>query len=195
MTTPMTREELLRDPQYIVEGIILRRLHEKRIEGYTLAMAKEIAAALDHGVAQQPTPTELEAACCKGLAPESECACMTPDWKARLSPDATVVSSTERAALSANERLMPLLDLPPAEQYDIAFKLAENVGYVLAREPEHPDSPHVQETESVSHYVENYRFEFDDGRQYTPNEQDKALLEDALEGYLAVSSNLRGEGK
>lgn len=47
--------------------------------------------------AQQPTPTELEAACCKGLAPESECACMTPDWKARLSPDTTVASSTDRA--------------------------------------------------------------------------------------------------
>jgi len=32
--------------QYIIEGIILRRLHEKRIEGYTLEMSKEIAEAL-----------------------------------------------------------------------------------------------------------------------------------------------------
>ncbi|MCK1445392.1 hypothetical protein IVB43_23695 [Bradyrhizobium sp. 48] len=32
--------------QYIIEGIILRRLHEKRIDGYTLEMSKEIAAAL-----------------------------------------------------------------------------------------------------------------------------------------------------
>jgi len=73
--------------------------------------------------------------------------------------------------------------LSPAEQYRLAFFIAENVGYVLAREPEHPDSPHAQEIESVSHYVENYRFEFEDGRQYTPNEQDKALLEDAIEGW------------
>jgi hypothetical protein len=66
--------------------------------------------------------------------------------------------------------------LSPAEQYRLAFFIAENIGYMLARE-----------IESVSHYVENYRFEFEDGRQYTPNEQDKALLEDALEGYLAVT--------
>jgi hypothetical protein len=36
----------LKHPEYIIEGIILRRLHEKRIEGYTLEMCKEIAAAL-----------------------------------------------------------------------------------------------------------------------------------------------------
>lgn len=36
----------LQSPQYIVEGIILRRLHEKRIEGYTIEMAKEIVGAL-----------------------------------------------------------------------------------------------------------------------------------------------------
>lgn len=37
---------LLQQPQYIIEGIILRRLHEKRIEGYTIETAKEIASAL-----------------------------------------------------------------------------------------------------------------------------------------------------
>jgi hypothetical protein len=36
----------LKAPQYIIEGIILRRLHEKRIEGYTIETAKEIAEAL-----------------------------------------------------------------------------------------------------------------------------------------------------
>ena len=36
----------LKQPQYIIEGIILRRLHEKRIEGYTIETAKEIAEAL-----------------------------------------------------------------------------------------------------------------------------------------------------
>lgn len=28
------------------------------------------------------------------------------------------------------------------EQYRLAFFIAENLGYVLAKEPEHPDSPH-----------------------------------------------------
>lgn len=35
-------------PQHIIEGVILRRLHEKRIEGYTLEMSEEIAEALSH---------------------------------------------------------------------------------------------------------------------------------------------------
>ncbi len=42
-------------PQYVVEGIILRRLYEQRIEGYTIETAKEIVEALaksDH--AQRP---------------------------------------------------------------------------------------------------------------------------------------------
>lgn len=38
----------LKQPQYVIEGIILRRLHEKRIEGYTIETAKEIAEALAH---------------------------------------------------------------------------------------------------------------------------------------------------
>lgn len=42
----MTQIEETKSPQYIIEGIILRRMHEKRIEGYTLEMSKEIAAAL-----------------------------------------------------------------------------------------------------------------------------------------------------
>ena len=33
-------------PQHIIEGIILRRIYEKRIEGYTIEMAKEIAEAI-----------------------------------------------------------------------------------------------------------------------------------------------------
>jgi hypothetical protein len=38
--------EPLKQPQYIIEGIILRRLHQKRIEGYTIETAKEVADAL-----------------------------------------------------------------------------------------------------------------------------------------------------
>lgn len=43
--TPAQRP-LMEQPQYIVEGIILRRLHERRIEGYTIETAKEIVEAL-----------------------------------------------------------------------------------------------------------------------------------------------------
>lgn len=33
--------------QYIIEGIILRRLHENRIDGYTLEMSLEIMVAIE----------------------------------------------------------------------------------------------------------------------------------------------------
>ena len=50
-----TGREALQSPQHIIEGIILRRLHDERIEGYTLEMSKEIAAALSAApVAQEP---------------------------------------------------------------------------------------------------------------------------------------------
>ena len=32
--------------------------------------------------------------------------------------------------------------LPPSDQYRLAFFIAENVGYVMVREPDHPDCPH-----------------------------------------------------
>jgi hypothetical protein len=44
-TSPET-EQVPPKPQYVVEGIILRRLFEKRIEGYTIETAKEIVEAL-----------------------------------------------------------------------------------------------------------------------------------------------------
>lgn len=37
----------------------------------------------------------------------------------------------------------------------------------------------------VAKFVESYRFEFDGGQQYTPAEHERAMLEDAIEGYLA----------
>jgi hypothetical protein len=40
------QSSLMEQPQYVVEGIILRRIYEKRIEGYTIEMAKEIVEAL-----------------------------------------------------------------------------------------------------------------------------------------------------
>jgi hypothetical protein len=35
--------------------------------------------------------------------------------------------------------------MSPVDQYDLAFKVAENVGYILVREAEHPDSPHLSD--------------------------------------------------
>jgi len=37
----------------------------------------------------------------------------------------------------------------------------------------------------VHAYVEGYEFRFDGGGAYTPNDRDKAMLEDAIEGYLS----------
>jgi len=38
---------------------------------------------------------------------------------------------------------------------------------------------------SVHKYVQDYRFEFDGGGSYAPTERERAMLEDAIEGYLA----------
>lgn len=46
MSTTPAQRPLMEQPQYIVEGIILRRLHQRRIEGYTIETAKEIVEAL-----------------------------------------------------------------------------------------------------------------------------------------------------
>lgn len=43
---PVDSGELTKKAQYVADGIILRRLHEKRIEGYTIDTAKEIAEAV-----------------------------------------------------------------------------------------------------------------------------------------------------
>jgi hypothetical protein len=50
----------LKQPQYIIEGIILRRLHQKRIEGYTIETAKEIAEALSDVAQAVPVPALVE---------------------------------------------------------------------------------------------------------------------------------------
>lgn len=42
-----------------------------------------------------------------------------------------------------NTMVMQIVNFTCAEQYDLAFKIAENVGYVLTQEPEHPDSHHA----------------------------------------------------
>jgi hypothetical protein len=63
------------------------------------------------------------------------------DMAQRTSCCAVRALASREEAMSDNERLMPLLDLPPAEQFDIAYKLAENVGYVLAPEPSYSAPP------------------------------------------------------
>lgn len=45
---------------------------------------------------------------------------------------------------AVNESVRMIVEnMSPADQYDLAFKVAENVGYTLIREPEHSDSPHL----------------------------------------------------
>lgn len=39
---------------------------------------------------------------------------------------------------------------------------------------------------TVHEYVKAYQFEFDGGGTYTPTEAERAMLEDALEGFLAA---------
>ena len=46
--------------------------------------------------------------------------------------------------LAVNDTVRKIVyQMSPADQYDLAFKVAENVGYILVREAEHPDSPHL----------------------------------------------------
>jgi len=51
-----------------------------------------------------------------------------------------------------------------------------------------------QPSPSVREYIENYRFEFDGGGSYAPTERDRAMLEDALEGYLALQPEAPAPG-
>ena len=45
---------------------------------------------------------------------------------------------------------------------------------------------------SIRDYVIDYRFELDGGRQYRPSEHELAMLEDAIEGYVAGLSRDHG---
>lgn len=46
MSEEMTKDQkhVWRALQYEIEGVILRRLHDQRIQGYTLEMSQELAA-------------------------------------------------------------------------------------------------------------------------------------------------------
>lgn len=65
------------------------------------------------------------------------------NWAAKGEID---VDAAALAAIASFTGAVPsdatLLALPCEEQHRLAKLLAENVGYVLAEEPEHPDSPH-----------------------------------------------------
>ena len=39
----------------------------------------------------------------------------------------------------------------------------------------------------IREFVENYRFEFDGGGSYAPTERERAMLEDAIEGFVAAT--------
>jgi hypothetical protein len=42
-------------------------------------------------------------------------------------------------------------------------------------------------------FVDVYNFCFDDGRVYTPSEHEKAMLEDAINGYIAECEQRQAE--
>jgi len=78
----------------------------------------------------------------------------TGDWRLNLplAAPATLTEQPSEAPPSApdgidhaaiNRLRKEAFKLSPAEQYRLAFFIAENVGYVLEREHEHPDSPHT----------------------------------------------------
>lgn len=69
------------------------------------------------------------------------------NWPAKGQVD---VDASALAAIATFTGAVPsdatLLALPCEQQHRLAKLLAENVGYVLAEEPEHPDSPHRAST-------------------------------------------------
>lgn len=42
-------------------------------------------------------------------------------------------------------------------------------------------------------FADVYQFHFDDGRVYTPSEHEKAMLEDAINGYIAECEQRQAE--
>lgn len=98
---------------------------------------------------------------------------------------ALAVSRPEPAAAPASiEQLRTLaFELTPADQYRLAFFIAENVGYILISELDHPDSPHDG---TVHSYAAEYEFR-GDGGDHVPTENERAMIEDAIEGYIAIA--------
>ena len=55
----------------------------------------------------------------------------------------TVTGSREALWARVEEIRKLAFELTPEGQYRLAFLVAENVGYVLEREPDHPECPHA----------------------------------------------------
>jgi hypothetical protein len=51
---------------------------------------------------------------------------------------------------SPDELLAEAFELSCNDQFDLATKIAENVGYVLAPEPEHPNNPHAKNVDRAA---------------------------------------------
>lgn len=76
--TPLERltklNEMLQDPAS----------KKREYQAPLLSQARHDVAEIVKGFAALPPSNPPGAECCKGLAPESECACMRSDWQARL---------------------------------------------------------------------------------------------------------------
>jgi hypothetical protein len=61
-------------------------------------------------------------------------------------------------AFVTSDVVIKMMQWPACAKYDLAFKLAENVGYTLVREAEHPDSPHHSATPAVGGEADLYAY-------------------------------------
>jgi hypothetical protein len=67
----------------------------------------------------------------------------------RAAPQALAATPTPDGAFVTNDVVIKMMQWPACAKYDLAFKLAENVGYTLVRDAEHPDSPHLAATPAL----------------------------------------------
>jgi hypothetical protein len=142
-----------------IENVISRRFRENKIDGYTKPMSEEIAA-LFSPVATDPLSDlvarfsaalleKLRSADTKGRHGWAE-----DDWREACQRGLTnrVAKGDPRdvAAYCAflwhhgwptkpagvNDLVLSIVRMSPAEQYDLTFKVAENIGYVLNKDSE-----------------------------------------------------------
>jgi len=88
----------------------------------------------------------VECACCMGELLDKEERTAIEGARALTSLSSTPSEPAQQPAPASPdivELRKQAFELTPHEQYRLAFFIAENVGYILAKEPEHPDSPHA----------------------------------------------------
>jgi hypothetical protein len=104
---------LMHRPEHIIEAIILLRLHEKRIEGYTIETAQEIAEALSLSIpakAERKALEQIAIVCTKNM--DRDCNHrMALDYVREIANDTiSALPSTARAVLPGHDETMANLD-------------------------------------------------------------------------------------